>query len=61
MSEQLLQNPSFEGITQPGEWTRNTHIGVEFGEMCVPAGWVAWWEEVDEGNKCCNGGALWVR
>jgi len=45
MSKQLLQNPSFEGITQPGEWTRDTHIEVEFGEICVPAGWVAWWEE----------------
>ena len=41
----LLVNGSFEGITQPGGWTRDTYIGIEFGEICVPTEWVAWWEE----------------
>ncbi len=40
-----LQNPSFEGITRPGGWTRDTHAGVEYGEIFVPEGWVAWWQE----------------
>lgn len=46
----MLKNISFEGIGSPGEWTRNTHTGVEYGEIYVPAGWVAWWEEGDYGR-----------
>jgi len=41
----LLVNGSFEGVDQPGEWTRDTHTGVAYGEIYVPAGWVAFWEE----------------
>jgi len=41
----VIKNPSFEGINFPGEWTRKTHTGREYGEIYVPAGWVAWWEE----------------
>lgn len=45
MAENLLTNPGFEGISKPGESSRATHAGVEFGEISVPKGWVAWWEE----------------
>jgi hypothetical protein len=41
----LLKNGSFEGITRPGGWTRDTHTGQEWGEVYVPEGWTAWWEE----------------
>ena len=41
----FLRNPSFEGITEPGKWTRDTHIGTEFGEIFVPEDWTAWWQE----------------
>lgn len=37
----MLKNPDFDS----GEWTRETHTGQEFGEIYVPEGWVAWWEE----------------
>jgi hypothetical protein len=40
-----LVNPSFEGVSGPGGWTRKTHTGQEFGEVYVPEGWVAWWAE----------------
>jgi len=40
-----IKNPSFEGNNSDGAWTRDTHIGVEFGEIFVPKEWVAWWEE----------------
>jgi hypothetical protein len=36
----LLQNPGFEG----GDW-RRTYTGVEYGEISVPQGWVAFWKE----------------
>ena len=41
----LLLNPGFEGITQPGGWTRDTFNGVPYGEIFTPEGWIAWWEE----------------
>lgn len=41
----MIKNPSFEGITRPGGWTRCTHTGQEYGEIYVPEGWIAWWEE----------------
>lgn len=41
----LLKNSGFEGITTPGGWTRVTYYGTEYGEIYVPDGWVAWWEE----------------
>ena len=28
-----LQNGGFEGISGPGGWTRQTHDGVEYGEI----------------------------
>lgn len=37
----LLQNGDFNS----GEWTRQTHTGQEFGEICVPRGWTAFWRE----------------
>jgi hypothetical protein len=36
----LLDNPSFEG-----DWTRETHTGVEFGEIYTPRHWTWWWKE----------------
>lgn len=41
----MLRNPGFEGITRAGSWTRDTHVGVQYGEVYVPEGWTAWWEE----------------
>ena len=36
----LLRNGSFEG-----GWTRQTHSGIEYGEIFVPEGWTAFWQE----------------
>jgi len=49
----VLTNPGFEGIglpedndaPNPGNWTRDTFNGVEYGEIFTPEGWVTWWEE----------------
>jgi len=41
----MLKNPSFEGASGSGEWTRDTHTSVEYGEIFVPEHWIAWWEE----------------
>ena len=41
----LLKNPSFEGLTRPGGWVRTTHTGQAYGEIFTPEGWVTWWEE----------------
>jgi len=41
MTDNLLHNGDFE----PGTWTRDTHSGQAYGEIFVPEGWVAWWEE----------------
>ncbi|MBN1250091.1 MAG: hypothetical protein JXC32_20670 [Anaerolineae bacterium] len=39
-----MQNLLTNGSTDGG-WTRRTHTGVEYGEIFVPEGWVAfWWE-----------------
>jgi hypothetical protein len=43
----MIKNPSFEGLSCPGGWTRDTHTGVEYGEIFVPEGWVAFWKEGD--------------
>jgi hypothetical protein len=44
----FLVNSSFEGTKdQPGGWTRDTHNGVEYGEIFVPIGWTAFWREGD--------------
>lgn len=37
-----MNNPSFEGITRPGGWTRNCHCGIEHPEIFTPEGWAAW-------------------
>jgi len=37
----MIINGGFES----GKWTRDTHTGVEYGEIFVPEHWVAWWEE----------------
>lgn len=26
-------------------WTRETHTGVEYGELFVPEGWTAFWRD----------------
>jgi len=36
----LLKNPGFEG-----DWTRDTHLGIEFAEIFTPEGWVTWWSQ----------------
>jgi hypothetical protein len=49
----VLPNPGFEGLgvpadndaPNPGNWTRDTFNGAEYGEIFTPEGWVTWWEE----------------
>ncbi len=36
----LIKNPGFEG-----DWTRDTHLGIEFAEIFTPEGWVTWWSQ----------------
>ncbi|HOT92860.1 MAG TPA: hypothetical protein PLJ78_16150 [Anaerolineae bacterium] len=58
----LLVNPGFEGIGVPvdnsvfvpGNWTRDTFTGVEYGEIFTPEGWVTWWEEGEYGRPECK-------
>lgn len=45
MTDNLLRNAGFEGITEDGEWTRETHTGETHGNWFTPAGWVGWWDE----------------
>lgn len=58
----LLTNPGFEGIGKPidnpspnpGNWTRDTHTGVPYGEIFTPEGWVTWWQEGDFKRPECH-------
>jgi LysM repeat protein len=58
----LLVNPGFEGIGRPsdntqrndGNWTRDTFIGAQYGEIYTPEGWVTWWEEGDYKRPECK-------
>lgn len=38
----MLRNAEFEGSGH-GEWTRDTHDGVEYGNWFTPNAWIGWW------------------
>lgn len=40
-----LLNPGFEGLTEPGGTTHETHSGATWDNIFVPEGWVIWWRE----------------
>jgi hypothetical protein len=40
-----IRNPGFEGITQPGGWTRETFNGIPYTEIFTPEDWVTFWSE----------------
>ncbi len=58
----ILDNPGFEGKGVPndntlpnyGNWTRDTFTGAIYGEIFVPEGWMAWWEEGEYGRPECK-------
>jgi len=58
----LLINPGFEGMDKPmdnpapnpGNWTRDTFNGAQYGEIFTPEGWAAWWEEGEYGRPECK-------
>ncbi len=58
----LLVNPGFEGIGRsednstpnPGNYTRATFSGAQYGEIYTPEGWVTWWQEGDYRSPECK-------